>query len=95
VPHTLLAKVVKAYKCEGDLVTLFVMESAGPHFILYCFESAVEAFNAFLNVYYSVKIMIPPDVGIGNLKPVSEPTCRFCLCSSPEVSFDKLAHIID
>ncbi|HVW95979.1 MAG TPA: HNH endonuclease [Mucilaginibacter sp.] len=70
------------------------MEAAGPHFILYSFESAVVEFNAFLNVYYPVKIMIPPDVGISNLKPVSERTCRFCQRSSPEVSFDKLAHII-
>jgi HNH endonuclease len=70
------------------------MEATGPHFILNSFESAVAEFNAFLDVYYPTKIMIPPDVSISNLKPVSERTCRFCLRSSPDVSFEKLAHII-
>jgi len=50
---------------------------AGPHFILYSFGSAVVEFNAFLDVYYPVKAMIPPDVRISNLKPEGERTCKF------------------
>jgi hypothetical protein len=70
------------------------MEAAGPHFILYSFESTVAEFNAFLDVYYPVKVMIPPDIGISKLKPVAERVCRFCLRSSPEATFEKLAHVI-
>jgi len=76
------------------LYLYLIMEAAGPHFALYSFESAKTEFNAFLNIYYPVKIMIPPDAAISNLKHVSERSCRFCLRSFPEVSFDKLAHVI-
>jgi hypothetical protein len=76
VPHDHFAGIIKALEIKGVLYLYYVMEATGPYFILHSFESAVAEFNAFLDVYYPVKIMIPCDVAISNLNLLIKPLKR-------------------
>lgn len=65
-----------------------------PHIVFHSFESEVEAFNEFLNIYYPVKVILLPDNPMAGLKMPKDRICRFCQKSSPDVTFKKEAHVI-
>jgi hypothetical protein len=70
------------------------MKAAQPHIIFHSFPKEVEAFNQFLDIYYPIKLDIPPDQPVKGLKIPKKRLCRFCKRKYPEVKFKKEAHMI-